>query len=341
MAALTTVDDLIGQGLAAPEAAEALTRVAEVFKLRITDEMQTALAIPGVARQFLPSPLELTTRPEELYDPIGDRAHAPTPGLTHRYRDRVILHATQTCEVYCRFCFRRETVGSDGTLPDADLDAALDYIAQTPAIWEVILTGGDPLVLSPRRLSGLIARLAQIPHVEVVRFHTRVPVVAPEKVTAALVDAMQSRLTPYLVIHTNHPDELTPNAQAALAQLARGGITLLSQTVLLRGVNDEAEVLGELFRNLIRNRVKPYYLHHCDLARGTSHFRTTIAEGQAIMATLRRRFSGICLPSYVLDIPGGKGKIPIGPDYLTAIKHGQWQVTDPQGEKYLYQDPSR
>lgn len=320
-----------------------MQNVTQEFKLRITPEMQGAISAPtgGVALQFVPSPLELRTRPEELHDPIGDRAHAPAPGLTHRYRDRVILHATQTCEVYCRFCFRRETVGSEGTLPDADLDAALAYIAATPAIWEVILTGGDPLVLSPRRLSSLIARLADIPHVEVVRFHTRVPVVAPEKVTAAVVQAMQSRLTPWLVLHTNHPDELTPGAQSALARLTQGGVSLLSQSVLLRGVNDNAETLGALFQALIRNRVKPYYLHHCDLARGTSHFRTTIAEGQAIMAALRGRFSGISLPTYVLDIPGGHGKVPIGPEYLQPAGAGQWQVTDPQGALHFYSDPVR
>jgi len=340
---VTTVSGLVSAGLAGAQDADVLTEVTAQFKLRITPEMRGVMDGPTgpVAAQFMPDPRELVTRPEELHDPIGDRAHAPTPGLTHRYRDRVILHATQTCEVYCRFCFRRETVGSEGRLPDDDLAQALEYIAATPAIWEVILTGGDPLVLSPRRLSSLIARLADIPHVEVVRFHTRVPVVAPEKVSAAMVQAMQSRLTPYLVIHTNHADELTPAAQSALARLAQGGVTLLSQTVLLRGVNDKAETLGALFRALIRNRVKPYYLHHCDLARGTSHFRTTIAEGQAIMAALRGRFSGICLPTYVLDIPGGMGKVPIGPGYLHPAGSGQWQVTDPQGETHSYADPTR
>ena len=346
---VTTVSELIEDGLATAQDAAVLNQVTARFKLRITPEMRNLMDSSGVidgptgpvAAQFLPDPRELVTRPEELHDPIGDRAHAPVRGLTHRYRDRVILHATQTCEVYCRFCFRRETVGGEGALPEDDLARALAYIAATPTIWEVILTGGDPLVLSPRRLSWLIARLADIRHVEVVRFHTRVPVVAPQKVTAAMAQAMQSRLTPYLVIHTNHADELTPDARAALARLAQGGVTLLSQTVLLRGVNDNAETLGALFRALICNRVKPYYLHHCDLARGTSHFRTTIAEGQAIMAALRGRFSGLCLPTYVLDIPGGNGKVPVGPGYLHPIGPGQWQVTDPQGTQHSYADPQR
>lgn len=340
MPALTTVPNLIAKGLAEPDTAAQLAKVTQEFKLRITPEMQRAITTPddGIGLQFIPSPQELTTRPEELFDPIGDKAHAPTKGLTHRYPDRVILHVTQTCEVYCRFCFRRETVGDQGALADPDLDAALEYIARTPKIWEVILTGGDPLTLSPRRLRSLITRLADIPHVAVIRFHTRIPVVAPEKITPALLEALQSRLVPYLVVHTNHPAELTPAAAAALALLARAGVTLLSQTVLLKGVNDNAETLGTLFRALIRHRVKPYYLHHCDLARGTSHFRTSIAAGQAIMAELRGSFSGICLPTYVLDIPGGHGKVPIGPGYVQPSGDGVWRVTDPNGRVHRYDD---
>jgi lysine 2,3-aminomutase len=343
MPPLTRVDQLLDAGLAQPEKAAALVTVAEAFRIRISPEMQGAItsAADPIGLQFVPSDRELGERAEELHDPIGDKAHAPVPGLTHRYHDRVILHATQTCEVYCRFCFRRETVGASGTLPEDDLDAALAYIAKTPQIWEVILTGGDPLVLSPRRLAAILRRLADIPHVGVVRFHTRVPVVAPEKITEALLEALQTDLSVFVVVHSNHVQELTPSAKAALGRLNAAGIGLLSQTVLLRGVNASAEALSDLFRGLIRCKVKPYYLHHCDLARGTSHFRTTIAEGQAIMAALRGRLSGICLPSYVLDIPGGFGKVPIGPAYLQPKADGLWQVTDPKGQQHLYQDPER
>jgi lysine 2,3-aminomutase len=343
MPPLTRVDQLLHEGLARPEDAPALDAVAEAFRIRISAEMRGAItsAADPIGLQFIPSDRELGERPEELHDPIGDRAHAPVPGLTHRYHDRVILHATQTCEVYCRFCFRRETVGATGTLPDEDLDAALAYIADTPQIWEVILTGGDPLVLSRRRLKAMLQRLAAIPHVGVVRFHTRVPVVAPEKITAALLEALQSDLSVFVVLHTNHVQELTPAARSALDQLNKAGIGLLSQSVLLRGINDSTEALADLFRALIRCKVKPYYLHHCDLARGTSHFRTTIAEGQALMAALRGKLSGICLPSYVLDIPGGFGKVPIGPGYLQAQENGLWRVTDPKGQTHLYQDPER
>lgn len=336
MSALTTVPDLIAAGLARDTDTAALQQVAETFRIRITPSMQS----PSLAAQFVPSAAELITRPEELADPIGDAAHAPTPGLTHRYPDRVILHTTQTCEVYCRFCFRRETVGEDGPLPDAALTGALEYIRATPAIWEVILTGGDPLTLSPRRLRVLLQQLADIPHVDVIRFHTRVPVVAPDRITDALLDALKTRPTVYIVVHSNHADELTPQAQAALARLANQGIPLLSQTVLLNGVNNSVAALTDLFRALIRNRVKPYYLHHCDLARGTSHFRTSIAEGQALMAALRGNLSGICLPTYVLDLPGGHGKVPLLPSAATETSPGHWQIIDYLGRAHLYDDPA-
>ncbi|MEF3046703.1 lysine-2,3-aminomutase-like protein [Pseudotabrizicola sp. L79] len=338
--ATVSVADLIRDGFALPAEADTLTRVVQDFRLRITPEMRDAATSDGVARQFVPSAQELIARPEDLTDPIGDAAHAPVPGLTHRYPDRAILHITKTCEVYCRFCFRRETVGDTGHLPPDQLDAALDYIAQTPQLWEVILTGGDPLVLSPRRLADVMQRLAAIDHVQVVRFHSRVPVVAPQRINAALIDALRTRLTPWIVIHTNHADELTPAATEAIGRLANAGIGLLSQSVLLRGVNDTADALETLFRRLYALRVKPYYLHHCDMARGAGHFRTTIAQGQALMAQLRGRLSGPCLPSYVLDIPGGHGKSPIGPGYLTHLSRGAWEVTDWNGKRHLYADPA-
>ncbi len=340
----TSVADLLRDGLVAPEQAPLLEQVAEEFRIRVTPEMRGAMAgdaESAVGRQFVPTPAELQIREEELFDPIGDATHSPVEGLTHRYPDRVILHTTQTCEVYCRFCFRRETVGDDGTLGEAELEAALGYIRATPAIHEVILTGGDPMVLSARRIGVLLQRLAEIPHVEVLRFHTRVPVVAPQRITDEQVAALKERPAVYVVVHTNHRDELTPEACAALARLADAGVPLLSQTVLLRGINDDAAVLADLFRTLARNRVKPYYLHHCDLARGTSHFRTTIAEGQAIMADLRGRLSGLCIPTYVLDIPGGFGKVPLGPGYVTRDpESGEHLITDYRGNVHRYADPA-
>ncbi|MBN2630812.1 MAG: lysine-2,3-aminomutase-like protein [Rhodobacteraceae bacterium] len=338
--ALHSVADLVAEGLVPAADAPVLETVAQAFRVRVTPQMRDAArASDPVARQFVPSAQELTISPNDLADPIGDDAHAPVPGLTHRYPDRVILHVTKTCEVYCRFCFRRETVGETGHLPQAQLDAALDYIARTPAIWEVILTGGDPLVLSARRIAHLMARLNAIPHVGVVRLHTRVPVVVPDRVTDALIAALRLHPAVWVVIHTNHADELTAAARAALARLADAGVPLLSQSVLLRGVNDSVQALETLFRALVRLRVKPYYLHHCDLARGAGHFRTTIAEGQALMAALRGRLSGTCLPTYVLDLPGGFGKVPVGPDYLRHDGE-RWLVTDLNGGIHGYSDPA-
>jgi lysine 2,3-aminomutase len=247
----------------------------------------------------------------------------------------VLLKVTHTCAVYCRFCFRREMVGPDGegTLTPAELDAALAYVAARPEVWEVILTGGDPLVLSPRRLGELMARLGEIDHVKVVRLHTRVPAVDPEAVTPELVAALRgARQAVYVALHANHPRELTPAARAACAKIVDAGLPMVSQTVLLRGINDDPETLGALMRAFVETRIKPYYLHQGDLAPGTSHLRTTIAEGQAVMKAMRGCFSGLCQPTYVLDIPDGHGKVPIGPVYLSPDE----TVEDPQGSIHAY-----
>lgn len=340
--AINGVAEMVAEGLVSPDAAPALVPVEAAFRIRMTGAMRGVAVAPDdpVTRQFVPSVDELTIRDEELGDPIGDDTHSPVKGLTHRYPDRVILHVTKTCEVYCRFCFRREAVGEEGSLPEPDLVAALDYISVNPAIREVILTGGDPLVLSARRIKGLMDRLAAIPHVDVVRIHTRIPVVAPEKVTAELVGALRGPVV-WIVVHTNNAQEIGAAAEAALGRLAGAGIPLLSQSVLLRGVNDSVAALEELFRRLIGLRVKPYYLHHCDLAKGTGHFRTTIAEGQALMAGLRGRVSGTLLPSYVLDIPGGFGKVPLVRDHAEPLGGGLWRITDWRGGVHPYRDPER
>lgn len=334
--------EMVAAGLVSPADAPALRPVEEAFRIRMTGAMRGRVSDvgDGVARQFVPEAAEMIIREEELGDPIGDEVHSPVRGLTHRYPDRVILHVTKTCEVYCRFCFRREAVGEEGSLSEKDLVAALDYIAVNPAIREVILTGGDPLVLSARRIEALMARLSSIAHVDVVRIHTRIPVVAPEKVTPALVAALKGARV-WVVVHTNHAQEIGAAAEAALARLVEAGIPLLSQSVLLRGINDSVAALEGLFRRLIGCRVKPYYLHHCDLAKGTGHFRTTIAEGQALMAGLRGRISGTLIPSYVLDIPGGYGKVPLVRDHAEPLGDGLWRITDWQGGQHLYRDPER
>jgi lysine 2,3-aminomutase len=292
-----------------------------------------------IARQFLPDVRELDHLPQEHADPIGDDAHSPVEGVVHRYPDRVLLKLVNACAVYCRFCFRREMVGPGrGGLSPRALSAALDYIAKTPQIWEVILTGGDPLVLSPRRLKDVMAQLTAIEHVKVIRVHTRVPTVAPARITPALVKALRTDKATFVVLHANHARELTKAARAACARLVEAGIPMLSQSVLLRGVNDDAGTLGELMRALVECRIKPYYLHHADLAPGTAHFRTTIAEGQALMRELHGRVSGLCQPTYVLDIPGGYGKSPVGPTYLDAksLNTDGCEVEDFTGRRHRY-----
>ena len=335
-------DDLVEAGLVAPERLDEVRRVAEQFAVALTDEVAELIdpAEPGdpIAAQFVPSAAELDTAADELADPIGDEGWSPVLGIVHRYPDRVLLKPSLLCPVYCRFCFRREQIGAKGAVLDAAaLDRAFAYIRERPEIWEVIVTGGDPFLLAPRRIAAIVERLAAIEHVQVIRFHTRVPVVDPRRVGPALVKALTSDKAVYVVIHANHPRELTETARAAVGRLTRAGIPLLSQSVLLRGVNDNAAVLEALFRKLVAIRVKPYYLHHPDLAHGTAHFRGDIATGQALMRELRRRTSGLCQPTYVLDIPGGHGKVPIGPTWLYSGEgRGEWLVKDSRGMAHPY-----
>ncbi len=316
--------------------------MAEQFAVAVTEDVAELIdpADPAdpIAAQFVPTAAELTEAPEERADPIGDERWSPVPGIVHRYPDRVLLKPTLLCPVYCRFCFRREVVGKTGAVLDqASLARAFDYIRQRAQIWEVIITGGDPFLLAPRRIADIVRILDQIPHLGVLRFHTRVPVVDPRRVTRALVEALAVEKAVYVVIHANHPRELTTQVQEAVLKLSRAGIPLLSQTVLLRGVNDDAAVLEALFRRLVAMRVKPYYLHHPDLARGTAHFRTGIASGQRLVRLLRGRVSGLCQPTYVLDIPDGYGKVPIGPCAAgQGGSSGEWIIEDGAGVRHPY-----
>jgi lysine 2,3-aminomutase len=334
--------DLVSAGLVESSRLEEIERVAGEFAVALTADVAELIdpANPAdpIAAQFVPSGAELEIAPEERTDPIGDARWSPLPGIVHRYPDRVLLAPTLLCPVYCRFCFRREVVGKRPAMLDQSaLERAFDYIRRRPEIWEVIVTGGDPFVLAPRRLADIVRTLDQIPHVAVIRFHTRVPVVDPRRVRPALVQALAAEKAVYVVVHANHPRELTPGAREALTRLSRAGIPLLSQTVLLRSVNDDAAVLEALFRGLVAMRVKPYYLHHADLARGTAHFRTGIAAGQRLVRSLRGRISGLCQPTYVLDIPGGYGKVSIAPCAVSAGgEAGGWNVEDGAGIQHAY-----
>lgn len=327
-----------------PDAArdEALRDVAARYAVSVTDHVGAVMenADDPVGRQYLPQASELRSSPDEMTDPIGDKAHSPVPGIVHRYPDRVLLMPVQVCAVYCRFCFRREHVGpGQERLTPAQLDAALDYIRAHPGIWEVILSGGDALVLSPRRLKSIMGALHDIPHVRVIRIHTRVPVADPRRVTAALCDVLDTEKPVYICIHVNHAREITAEAERAFRDLRRAGCVLLSQSVLLRGVNDTTETLESLFRRLVELRVKPYYLHHPDFAPGTAHFRLGLEEGQAIVGALRGRLSGVAIPTYMLDIPGGFGKVPVGPSHVCLAapgRPGRIVLTDPSGRAHLY-----
>ncbi len=292
-----------------------LAEVAARYAVAITPAMESLInpadRADPIAAQFLPDPRELITAPDETADPIGDHAHSPVKGMVHRYPDRCLVKIVHVCPVYCRFCFRRDMIGpdGDGALTSAEVDAVVAYIQATPAIWEVILTGGDPFVLSPRRAAEITQALAAIPHVKIIRWHTRVPLVDPARVTPALVAGLKAEgATTWVALHANHPKEFTAEGRAAIARLVDAGIPLVSQSVLLKGVNDDPTTLDALMRAFVENRVKPYYLHHPDLAPGTGHWRGPVERGQSLIEDLRRSASGLCQPAYVLDQPHGHGK---------------------------------
>jgi lysine 2,3-aminomutase len=349
--------DLIARGLAAAGDLADLEMVASRYAIAITPDIAALIDTSDpndpIARQFVPTGAELLNAPGENADPIGDHNHSPVAGIVHRYPDRVLFKLVHVCAVYCRFCFRREMVGPGtySALSDAAYAVALDYIRAHDEIWEVILTGGDPLMLSPRRLKQIMADLAQIDHVRIIRLHTRVPVADPARITDEMVAALRvSGATSWVALHANHVRELTASARAACARLVDAGIPMVSQSVLLRGVNDSVEALEALMRGFVECRIKPYYLHHGDLAPGTAHLRTTLKQGQELMRSLRGRVSGLCQPEYVLDIPGGAGKSPVGPNYLSPQESSQkslavdresgketrYRVTDYCGEVHLY-----
>ncbi|HTW71537.1 MAG TPA: lysine-2,3-aminomutase-like protein [Acetobacteraceae bacterium] len=334
---LRTTDALLADGLIAPGRQEAIAAVERRYAIAMTPAMRALIQDPDdpIGRQFIPDPAELVTAPHESADPIADDALSPIKGVVHRYPDRALLKPLLVCPVYCRFCFRREHVGpGGGLLTEADLQAAYDWFAAHREIREVILTGGDPLMLSPRRLGAIIAALAAIPHIELLRIHTRVPVADPALVTDALADTMRADKPLWLAVHANHAREFTPDARAALRNILARGIPLLGQSVLLRGINDSAEALEALFRAMLAARVKPYYLHQLDPAPGTARFHVPIEEGRRLLEKLRGQVTGLAWPTYVLDIPGGHGKVPIGPKYLDeagAVRgpDGEWHELHP------------
>ena len=340
---LKSLEDLVTAGLLPAEAMAELGPVAERFAVGVSTQMAAIIRAGAedgpVRRQFIPDGQEVTVLPVERHDPIGDDAHSPLFGLVHRYPDRVLFKLVSVCPVYCRFCFRREMVGpdGDGAMSDDDIAAAVAYVHARPQVREVILTGGDPFMLSARRIRALMEQLNAIPHLDIIRWHTRVPVVAPERVTEELVAAVsESDKTVVVAVHCNHADEIGAEAEVRLRALRRAGVTLLSQTVLLKGINDNLPDLETLMRAFLRLGILPYYLHHGDLAKGTSHFRTTLLEGLELVEALRGRLSGLAQPTYVLDLPGGAGKVPVTraliEDGGTRTWSGEWYTYPPQGD---------
>lgn len=332
------------RGWVDPAELPGLTEVAARLAVGVSPTMAARIERKGdpIGLQFIPDVRELTIADAERPDPIGDHLHTAVPGLVHRYRDRALIKPTHLCAVYCRFCFRRDVVGdpSAATLPPDALAAVLAAIRERTDIWEVILTGGDPLVLAPSRLAPILAELRRIPHVRVIRIHTRVPLVAPERVTEPLVRLLREHAPVWVVLHANHPREFTPAGLAACAALVDAGVPMLSQSVLLKGVNDDLETLEQLLRTLVEQRIKPYYLHHADLVEGTSHLRVPLAEGRRLVRALRDRVSGLCMPLYVLDIPGGFGKVPADDAWIAGPdEHGAWRVTDRRGAVHDYREP--
>jgi lysine 2,3-aminomutase len=338
VATLRQPAELVARGFAPSATLTDLENVAARYAVAVTPEIAALIDVDDpndpIARQFIPRADELVMHAGETPDPIGDRAHSPVTGIVHRYPDRVLFKLVHVCAVYCRFCFRREMVGpgKEAALSDAAYGGALDYIRSNKAIWEVILTGGDPLMLSSRRLAEIITDLAGIDHVRIVRIHTRVPVADPARISDDMVAALKAEgAITWVALHANHARELSPTARSACARLIDAGIPMVSQSVLLRGVNDSFVELEALMRAFVECRIKPYYLHHGDLAPGTAHLRTTLARGQELMRELRGRTSGLCQPEFVLDIPGGFGKSPAGPNYIStqeSLSGGREQVEE-------------
>ena len=326
---------MLAAGLIEPAALPAQEATEARYAVAISPAMRALIEAPGdpIGRQFIPDPAELVTAAQESSDPIGDDALSPVKGVVHRYADRALLKPLLVCPVYCRFCFRREHVGPEGgVLSDAELEAAYAWFRAHPAVTEVILTGGDPLMLSPRRLRAIVATLSAMPHIQTLRIHSRVPVADPKRLTGELAAAMETDRSMWLVVHANHAREFSVAAGAALRRVRALGIPLLGQSVLLRDVNDSAAALEALFRAMVLHRMKPYYLHQLDPAPGTARFHVPIEEGRALLEQLRGRVTGLAWPTYVLDIPGGHGKVPVGPDYRQA----DGSVRDVNGGVYRF-----
>ena len=295
-----------------------------------------------VFRQSFPSPMELIIEKYDMKDPLSEDKDCPVPGITHRYPDRVLFHISNICSMYCRHCTRKRKVGDKDSIPDKDeINKGIEYIRNTPVVRDVLLSGGDPFMLSDDYLDWILTELSKIPHVEVIRIGTRMPVVLPYRITDKLVVMLKKHHPLWINTHFNHPREITDSSRAALRKLADTGIPLGNQTVLLAGVNDCPRIIKRLVHKLVQNRVRPYYIYQCDLSEGLSHFRTPVGKGIEIMESLIGHTSGFAVPTYVIDAPGGGGKIPIMPTYLISWSTNKVVLRNYEGIITTYKEPDR
>ncbi len=293
-----------------------------------------------IRRQAIPTLEEFYVSPHDLLDPCAEDENSPVHGLVHRYPDRVLLLVTDKCAVYCRYCTRRRLVGSsEKCITENELDGAIGYIQSNKKIRDVLISGGDPLLMEDDHLEGILAKVRKIPHVEIIRIGSRVPVTLPQRITPSLTNMLKKYHPLWVSIHFSHPKEITKEVRRSCATLADAGIPLGSQTVLLRGINDKPYVMKRLMHELLKIRVRPYYIYQCDLAMGTEHFRTPIAVGINIIEKLRGHTTGYAVPSFVIDAPGGGGKIPVGPTYLISQDKGKMVLRNYQGKVFEYQEP--
>ncbi len=318
-----------------------LRQAAENFEFRISPAMVELIQSPGDAiwRQYVPDLQELDVH-DGLVDSLAEDAHSPVPNLTHRYPDRALLLVSPVCAAYCRFCTRRRKVGDPAKIPIAQLESAFRYLEQHTEIRDVIMSGGDPLLLSDRRIDELCRRLRAIAHIEVIRIGSRVPCHLPERITPELCAVLKRYHPLYINTHFNHPAELTPAAVHALGMLADAGVPLGCQTVLLRGVNDDPVIMKQLMQKLLTARVRPYYIYMCDQVAGAEHFRTTVETGLKIIRALRGWTSGLAVPHFVIDAPGGGGKIPLLPEYVESISDDAVVLRNYAGKRYTYKQPA-
>ena len=293
-----------------------------------------------IRRQAIPTAAEVHQSPADLLDPLHEDEDSPVPGLTHRYPDRVLFLITDMCSMYCRHCTRRRFAGQHDCESTQDrIQAAIDYIARTPQVRDVLLSGGDALMVGDKMLESIIQRLRAIPHVEIIRLGSRTPVVCPQRITDDLVNMLKKYHPIWLNTHFNHPNEVTEEAMAACAKLADAGVPLGNQTVLLRGVNDDTEIMKQLVHDLVRMRVRPYYIYQCDLSMGLEHFRTPVSKGIEIIENLRGHTSGYCVPTFVVDAPGGGGKIPVMPQYVISQSPHKVILRNYEGVIPTYTEP--